>query len=73
MWITVDTLVGWLLALTPAGLIAWGLFGVVMPAVWHCATPGRHVASSGRVAGLPPFSCRPSSRTRWSRQPAGTR
>jgi hypothetical protein len=35
MWITVDTLVGWLLALTPAGLLAWGLFGVVMPAVWH--------------------------------------
>jgi hypothetical protein len=34
-WITVDTLVGWLLALTPAALIAWGLFGVVMPAVWH--------------------------------------
>ncbi|HET6191841.1 MAG TPA: sensor domain-containing protein [Trebonia sp.] len=35
MWITVDTLVGWLLALTPAGLLAWGLFGVIMPAVWH--------------------------------------
>jgi hypothetical protein len=35
MWITVDALVGWLLTLTPAGLIAWGLFGVVMPAVWH--------------------------------------
>ena len=35
MWITVDTLVGWLLILTPAGLIAWGLFGIVMPAVWH--------------------------------------
>ena len=35
MWITVDTLVGWLLALTPAGLLAWGLFGVVMPAVRH--------------------------------------
>ena len=34
-WITVDTVVGWLLTLTPAGLIAWGLFGVVMPAVWH--------------------------------------
>ena len=34
-WITVDTLVGWLLTLAPAGLIAWGLFGVVMPAVWH--------------------------------------
>jgi RND superfamily putative drug exporter len=35
VWITVDTLVGWLLTLAPAGLIAWGLFGVVMPAVWH--------------------------------------
>ena len=35
VWITVDTLVGWLLILTPAGLLAWGLFGLVMPAVWH--------------------------------------
>jgi len=35
VWITVDTLVGWLLALTPAALIAWGLFGIVMPAVCH--------------------------------------
>ena len=35
VWITVDTLAGWLLALTPAGLIAWGVFGVVMPAVWR--------------------------------------
>ena len=35
VWITVDTLVGWLLTLTPAGLIAWGLFGVVDPTVWH--------------------------------------
>jgi hypothetical protein len=35
VWITVDTLVGWLLVLTPAGVIAWGLFGIVMPAVWH--------------------------------------
>ena len=35
VWITVDTLVGWLLTLAPAGLIAWGLFGVIMPAVWH--------------------------------------
>ena len=32
---TVDILAGWLLTLTPVGLIAWGLFGVVMPAVWH--------------------------------------
>jgi hypothetical protein len=35
VWITVDTLVGWLLTLASAGLIAWGLFGVVMPTVWH--------------------------------------
>jgi hypothetical protein len=35
VWITVDSLVGWLLTLAPAGLIAWGLFGVVMPVVWH--------------------------------------
>jgi Putative sensor len=34
-WSTVDILAGWLLTLAPAGLIAWGLFGVVMPAVWH--------------------------------------
>ena len=31
----VDILAGWLLTLAPAGLIAWGLFGVIMPAVWH--------------------------------------
>jgi len=35
LWSTVDILAGWLLTLAPAGLIAWGLFGVVMPAVWH--------------------------------------
>ena len=35
VWSSVDILAGWLLTLAPAGLIAWGLFGVVMPAVWH--------------------------------------
>jgi hypothetical protein len=35
LWTVVDMLVGWVLTLAPAGLIAWGLFGVVMPAVWH--------------------------------------
>jgi signal transduction histidine kinase len=30
----VNCSVGWLLALTPVALIAWGLFGVLMPAVW---------------------------------------
>ena len=34
MWMTVDGLAGWLLTLAPVSLIAWGLFGVVMPAVW---------------------------------------
>jgi hypothetical protein len=35
LWSTVDILAGWLLTLAPAALIAWGLFGVAMPAVWH--------------------------------------
>jgi hypothetical protein len=36
LWSTIDILAGcWLLTLAPAALIAWGLFGVVMPAVWH--------------------------------------
>jgi hypothetical protein len=34
LWMTVDALFGWLLTLTPVALIAWGLFGVIMPAVW---------------------------------------
>ena len=35
LWSTVDILAGWLLTLAPASLIAWGLFGVAMPAIWH--------------------------------------
>ena len=35
LWTVVDMLVGWMLTLAAAGLLAWGLFGVVMPAVWH--------------------------------------
>jgi signal transduction histidine kinase len=35
LWMTVDCLGGWVLTLTPAALLAMGLFGVVMPAVWH--------------------------------------
>jgi hypothetical protein len=35
LWSTVDILVGWVLTLAPAGLLVWGLFGLVMPAVWH--------------------------------------
>ncbi len=35
LWTVMDMLFCWVLTLTPAGLLAWGLFGVVMPAVWH--------------------------------------
>ena len=35
LWITVDICAGCVLTLAPAGLIAWGLFGAIMPAVWH--------------------------------------
>jgi len=35
IWITVDSLVGWVLTLAPAGLLAWGVFGLVMPAIWR--------------------------------------
>jgi hypothetical protein len=35
LWTTVDICAACVLTLTPAGLIAWGLLGVVMPAVWH--------------------------------------
>lgn len=35
LWTAVDISVGWVLTLAPAGLVAWGLFGAVMPAVWH--------------------------------------
>jgi signal transduction histidine kinase len=34
LWLFVNPTVGWVLTLLPAALILWGLFGVVMPAVW---------------------------------------
>lgn len=34
LWMTVDCVAGWVLTLAPVALIAWGLFGVIMPAVW---------------------------------------
>jgi signal transduction histidine kinase len=34
LWLILDPLVGWFMTLAPAALILWGLFGVVMPAVW---------------------------------------
>jgi len=34
LWMTVDPLVGYLLAIFPVSAILWGLFGVLMPAYW---------------------------------------
>jgi signal transduction histidine kinase len=34
VWLFVNPTVGWALTLLPAGLVLWGLFGVVMPAIW---------------------------------------
>ncbi len=34
VWLIVNPLFGWVLALAPAALVLWGLFGMVMPAVW---------------------------------------
>jgi hypothetical protein len=34
LWLTVDSTVGGVIVLVPAGLVLWGLLGVVMPAVW---------------------------------------
>ena len=35
VWTAADVLFGWVLTLAPLGLLAWGLFGLAMPAVWH--------------------------------------
>ena len=43
LWMVVDGSVGWVLTLTPAGLLAWGVFGLVMPAVW---SPIAHAGGS---------------------------
>jgi signal transduction histidine kinase len=34
LWLFVNPAVGWVLILLPAALVLWGVFGVVMPAVW---------------------------------------
>ncbi len=47
LWTTVDICVGWVLTRTPAGLIAWGLSGVVMPAVDAGTRPVRRALAAG--------------------------
>ncbi|HEU5384662.1 MAG TPA: sensor histidine kinase [Streptosporangiaceae bacterium] len=34
-WMTLDPLLVWVLPFIPITIIAWGLFGVIMPAVWN--------------------------------------
>jgi len=34
LWELVDTLIAWLIPFIPATVVVWGLFGVLMPAVW---------------------------------------
>jgi signal transduction histidine kinase len=34
LWMTLDPLLIWVLAVIPVTIIAWGLYGVIMPAVW---------------------------------------
>ncbi len=34
LWMTVDPLLIWLLAAIPVTIVGWGLFGVLMPAIW---------------------------------------
>lgn len=64
LWMTVDGLAGWLLTLAPVALIAWGLFGVVMPAVW---APIVHAGGSNWYA----FIHVTSAGTAWLSVPLG--
>ena len=38
LWMTLDPLLIWLLPFIPAVVVAWGLFGVLMPAYWNPLT-----------------------------------
>jgi hypothetical protein len=64
LWMTVDCLAGWLLTLAPVALIAWGLFGVMMPAVW---APITHAGGSNWYA----FIHVTSATTAWLSVPLG--
>ena len=71
LWMTVDGVAGWLLTLAPVALIAWGLFGVVMPAVWApiARCPAEATGTPSFTSPAPPrpgyrcSSARPSSRS----------
>jgi signal transduction histidine kinase len=40
LWMTLDPLAGWVLTLAPAGLMLFGLEGIVMPAIWKPIVAG---------------------------------
>ncbi|HEY2576884.1 MAG TPA: sensor histidine kinase [Streptosporangiaceae bacterium] len=63
-WFLVDPVIGWVLTLVPASLIAWGLFGVVMPGVW---SPIVHAHGSNWYA----FIHVTSAMTAWLSVPLG--
>jgi signal transduction histidine kinase len=50
LWCVADSLVGWLIAGFPALLLGYGLFGVVMPAVW---SPIVHAGGNQWYAFIP--------------------
>jgi signal transduction histidine kinase len=47
LWMTVDPLAGWVLAAIPITVIVYGVFGVIMPAVW---TPIEHAGGNNWYA-----------------------
>ena len=50
LWMTVDPLAVWLVAALPGLVVGWGLFGVIMPAVW---SPIVHAGGDNWYAFIP--------------------
>ena len=50
LWMTVDSTVGWVVAIIPAGVILYGLFGMFMPAYW---SPIEHAGGNNWYAFIP--------------------
>jgi signal transduction histidine kinase len=50
LWMTVDSTVGWVVAVFPGGVILYGLFGVLMPAYW---SPIEHAGGNNWYAFIP--------------------
>jgi signal transduction histidine kinase len=50
LWMTMDSTVGWVVAIIPAGVILYGLFGMFMPAYW---SPIEHAGGNNWYAFIP--------------------